>query len=226
MAIKKATGNMYPPEICTHLWKPILGKCPHQCSYCSIGVINHRYGNEWRAQRLDEKCFTDIFDKAKRVFVANSTDMFAKAVPEEWILRVFNYCLKFEATSFLYQTKNPARLLKYIDLIKNNDVLACTFESNREHQVSQAPKISDRFDAFEKKLPCKKMITIEPVLDFDSEIFLALLCKMAPDQIAIGADSKKCRLPEPSKEKLESLLAEMEKRFKVIRKDNLERLLK
>lgn len=60
----------------------------------------------------------------------------------------------------------------------------------------------------------------------DLETFLFWLMKIEPTQVNIGADSKHHNLLEPSKEKLLSLITELEKFTKVVQKSNLARLMK
>jgi hypothetical protein len=72
----------------------------------------------------------------------------------------------------------------------------------------------------------RKMITIEPVMDFDTAQFAELIRKCNPEQVNIGADSGRNGLPEPPKEKLLKLIAELEKFTTVVKKKNLGRLLK
>jgi hypothetical protein len=44
--------------------------------------------------------------------------------------------------------------------------------------------------------------------------------------VFIGADSKHCKLPEPSEEKILKLINELQKFTRVVIKDNLKRLVK
>jgi hypothetical protein len=47
-----------------------------------------------------------------------------------------------------------------------------------------------------------KMITVEPILDFDLDQFVRMIKICEPEQVNIGADSGNNRLPEPSPEKI------------------------
>ena len=72
----------------------------------------------------------------------------------------------------------------------------------------------------------KKMITIEPIMDFDLQSFLLMIDMIEPGQINIGADSMKMGLAEPSTEKVRSLIRALEeKKYLVYLKKNLKRLL-
>ena len=48
------------------------------------------------------------------IFVGSSTDEWAANVPSEWIVQVLDYCDGFD-NSYLFQSKNPARFLEYLD---------------------------------------------------------------------------------------------------------------
>lgn len=69
------------------------------------------------------------------------------------------------------------------------------------------------------------LVTIEPLCDFDLNEFVEIIKKAQPVQVNIGADSKGCNLPEPSKEKILALIAELNKFTIIHKKSNLERLL-
>ena len=84
MSLNKSKGNMYP--FVDYTWNPIRGKCPHGCVYCfmkdrDVGPL-----------RLDEKALADNLGVGRTIFVGSSTDMWAKAVPHDWILKVLMKC--------------------------------------------------------------------------------------------------------------------------------------
>ena len=70
----------------------------------------------------------------------------------------------------------------------------------------------------------RKMITIEPVIDFDVYPLVSLIERINPEFVNIGADSKGHNLPEPSWFKIEQLIKELNRFTKSISKENLERL--
>jgi hypothetical protein len=67
-------------------------------------------------------------------------------------------------------------------------------------------------------------VTIEPILDFDLMPLVALIKKCSPVQVNIGADSGGNNLPEPTAEKIQSLIYELSAFTKVNLKKNLHRL--
>ena len=73
----------------------------------------------------------------------------------------------------------------------------------------------------------ENFITIEPILDFDVDILISWLSILKPNFVNIGADSKHCKLPEPSDDKIRALVAGLQERGITIKKKiNLGRIFK
>ncbi len=208
-------GNMYP--FVTHTWNAIKGKCPHDCVYCYMKIFPQK------ELRLDEKEFNTNLGEGNFIFVGSSTDMWCKEVPDDWINRVLNYCKKFN-NKYLFQTKNPAHFVKYE--FPKDTILACTLETNRQYPFGKAPPLILRYGIMASLEHEHKMISIEPVMDFDLDVFIEWIREIKPDFVSIGADSKNHNLLEPSKEKLVQLIIELGKITKIVQKKNLARLLK
>ena len=160
--------------------------------------------------------------------------MWAEDVPREWIQKTLEHCQRFPKNTYLFQSKNPERFHEFLLQMPENFILCTTIETNifsiaSEH--SKAPNIDDR-GFFMKELShdhhqkITTMITIEPVMDFEVEGFIELLEDVDPDYINIGADSGNNHLPEPSKEKLDSLIGYLQGKYNLTLKKNLQRLLK
>lgn len=219
MGMNKQTGNMYPWV--THTYNPIKGKCPHDCSYCymkrfKVGEL-----------RLVEKELGTDLGKGNFIFVGSSTDMFAKEVPVEWIARVMLHCKAYE-NKYLFQSKNPARFWEFRYDFPEKSYLGTTIETNRGYPDSNAPSTEKRFLAMKQlvnsvpKFPL--MISIEPVIDFDTDFLVSWIKEIKPAFVSIGADSKGHDLPEPSWEKIKLLIEELKKFTEVKVKPNLKRL--
>ena len=56
------------------------------------------------------------------------------------------------------------------------------------------------------KYGIRKMVSIEPIMDFDSRDFLCMLQDIKPEFVSIGADSKNNSLIEPSPKKIKELI--------------------
>lgn len=220
MTLNKQKGNMY--TWCSHTWNPIRGKCPHNCSYCYY-QNNPRFKAKIGKLMLNEKCFKDNLGRNNFIFVGSSTDMFAKQVPSTWIIRVLEYCKRFD-NNYLFQTKNPERFKEFINLFPKKTYLGTTLESNRNYGLSKAPPPYNRVTHFANIKGFKQMISIEPILDFDLATFSSWLLLTNPEFISIGADSKNHKLPEPTSYKLEMLIKELKPHIELKLKDNLKRI--
>ncbi len=195
MPLRKSAGNMY--SFVTHTWNPIKGRCYHDCSYC--------YMKQWRPGelRLDGQELVTDLGEGNFIFVGSGTDIFSKEVPSDWISVVTKHARLFK-NKYLWQTKNPCRL---VNVFPADSIFCITLESNRHYPeiMNNAPAPRERVDAF-KKLIAPRMVTIEPILDFDMPQLLDMIDEIAPQQINIGADSKGHGLPEPPKEKVDDLI--------------------
>ena len=88
-----------------------------------------------------------------------------------------------------------------------------TLETNRDEkyrEISKSPFPTMRFyDFLELDYP-RKVLTIEPVLDFDLEEFVVMVLKLhrqgTLEYVWFGFDSKNCGLPEPSIEKAQKFV--------------------
>jgi len=212
--LNKQKGNMYPWV--THTWNVIKGKCFHDCEYCYMKRFPQK------KIRFDEKEMKTDLGSGNTIFVGSSCDMFAEGLPGYWIIRILNHTISYPDNTYLFQSKNPQRFFDHI--MPRNVILATTIETNRDYKVSKAPSVIIRGHAMQK-VRTKKMISIEPILDFDVDIFLGMLSIIQPDFVSIGADSKGHGLPEPDKEKLEEFITKLKKFTEVKTKNNLERLL-
>ncbi len=217
MVMNKSKGNMY--GFVTHTWNPIGGKCPHDCKYC------YMKGFKVGELRLDEKALKDDLGSGNFIFVGSSTDMWAYGIPTERIKEVLNYCKKFDNT-YLVQSKNPHRFLDFVlPDYPDKIIFGATIETNRNTSyLNQAPPPEKRYNLM-GNLSWRKMISIEPIMDFDLNIFVNWIKGIQPEFVSIGADSKGHKLPEPSKEKINALIKELKKFTEVKLKDNLKRLM-
>lgn len=186
--------------------------------------------------RLYEKVLNHPdFREGEFWFVCDMCDLFAWTVPEDHIRRILEVLTKYPRTNFLLLTKNPERYKQVILAIPSNCVLGVTVETNGwiqnrgsiydmgENWISEAPHPHERIDAlyelkWEWEAPYKIMVSIEPIIDFDYNIFLAGFRMLQPDFVAVGYDNYNHKLLEPTLEKTERLISELEKFTTVYRK--------
>ena len=227
MPLKEAKGNMY--DWVSHMHTHLGGECPHKCVYCYVG--KNRWGRAPRYTgelRLLEHELKVNYGADKIIFIEHMNDMFSENVKNEWIESILTHCLQHE-NEYVFQTKNTPRAYNYKNYFPCKSMIGTTIESNKIHPgVSNAPSPADRIGGIRnfKDEGFKTFITIEPILDFDIDVFSKGIIKAAPDFVNIGADSKRCGLPEPSREKVMELAEQLQKAGVTIRKKiNLERLM-
>lgn len=221
MGLNISKGNMY--DFVTHTWNAIKGECYHDCSYCFMkkwGKLN--------PVRFDEKELKTDLGAGNFIFVGSSCDIFAKDIPEEWILKTLRKCYNHNTNKYLFQTKNPERILEFEHFVFRQSVICTTIESDifypeimrfAPHPTTRSAvmgKISKVVDTY---------ITIEPIMDFRLEQFVAMIKSCNPKQVNIGADSCKNNLPEPNRKKVLGLIHELAKFTIVHPKSNLQRLI-
>jgi len=200
MGLNKSTGNMY--EFVTHTWNTVKGKCPHDCSYCYM----KRWG-EQKPVRFDWSELRTDLGSDNFIFVGSSCDLWADGIPKEWIIDTLKMLHHYD-NKYLLQTKNPARYFTFGlgDGFNTNFILGATIETNRWYGfMGKSPMPENRALAM-SNIKNKKFITIEPIIDFDLDIFADMINSVDPDWINIGADSGNNNLPEPPKEKIDALI--------------------
>jgi len=216
MGLNKQKGNMYPWV--THTWNVIKGKCPHNCSYC------YMKGYSQPELHFDEKELKTDLGKGNFIFVGSSCDMWAEDILLDWIIKTLNHCIWYEdGNSYLFQSKNPIRFNGWN--FPKNTILGTTIETNRRYAISQAPIPYSRAYAM-AHLMLPSMVSIEPIMDFDLDVMVRWIAEIKPEFVSIGADSKGHKLPEPSPDKVQNLIRELEALTEVKVKDNLKRILR
>lgn len=222
MPLNRVKGNMY--EFITDTWNAIKGECPHECTYCYM----RRFKNQ-KSPRLDESEFKTDLGSGKYIFVGSSIDMFAdQKIIIKWVRKTLEFISRFDNV-YLLQTKNPLNFSFYKQLMPKKVIFCTTLESNFYYSdiMGNAPSPQDRSIAFQSRLPGKKMITIEPVMNFDIDSFVKMIRRINPFQINIGADSGGHKLPEPSKDKLQIFISVLQGLgYDVHLKPNIKRLFR
>lgn len=250
MGLRKAKGNTYPDL--DWLWSPLVCGCQHQCTYCyamkqlqrkkvSWDMSPHWASENYKWAKSDKvwKGFPYLLEG--RIFVCDTTDLFADNIPDGWIEAILEHCLCINASfgdiqhnEFIFQTKNPTRYHEFNHIFErfmNGQIrFGITLETNRDiSQYSKAPSPKQRADVFGgwiHAMDFPSFVTIEPVMKFDEYALLEMIERINPDIVWIGADSQKCDLPEPSPDELISFILHLKMIVKDVRlKDNLNRLL-
>lgn len=212
-------GNMY--DWVTHMWSPING-CPHQCSYC---YVRNRFRDLSPEPNLKSQPWPDL-GSGRTIFVGHLCDMWAEAVGDFMIRPVLEHC-RYYSNDYVFQTKNVERILRWESELPPSRMIGTTIETNRQDilgRISKAPRAAYRSYGL-SKIQGRKFLTIEPIMDFDVAVLVALVTSAGPDFVNIGADSKRHGLPEPSYAKVLQLIEALQAVGITIRKKtNLSRL--
>jgi hypothetical protein len=94
-------------------------------------------------------------------------------------------------------------------------VLLTTLETNRDagySEFSNAPSPSERYRQFLDLDYPRKVVTVEPIMDFDLETFTEWIFKLEPEYVWLGYNSRprQVQLPEPSTGKFRELVRILE----------------
>lgn len=215
--MRKMKSSLYKD---TKSWNPFVG-CLYNCIYCKP---SYQRLVAWNGRCLGcKKCesFTphEHPERLKRVprdkviFVCSNGDLaFAKKSYIRKILEVMRND-KRERT-WLLQSKNPIIFKEFLNELPSNTFLLTTLETNRDkgyRKISKAPLLSKRYKDFLELKWEKKIVTIEPVIDFDLKEFSKWLLNIRPEVVFIGYNShpKFVQLEEPTWNKVLDLMIEL-----------------
>jgi len=207
----------------TKTWNPFVG-CLHDCIYCRFSFQQQlkRWGKHncqlcygfkphYHVERLHR------IPSAKIIFVCGDGDIafcdsgFLEAIVDS--ISAHNRRCPYK--TYYFQSKNwqfADRVLWFLEKknIKNAIILE-TLETNRDEgykNISKAPPPTKRHSKFLELNYSRKVITIEPLLDFDLNAFFEMVVKAEPEYVWMGYNSKpnRVRLPEPSLKKTAQLI--------------------
>jgi len=152
--------------------------------------------------------------------------MWASDIHNYWIEKVLYYCRQYQ-NCYLFQSKNPYRFTAFMPMFPDDTILATTIETNRPSatETSNAPPVWARYQVMRDIHGFRKMVSIEPIMDFNLDILVDWISGIKPEFVSIGADSGENHLPEPSPDKVKTLIEALKKITEVKIKDNLKRLL-
>ena len=194
-------------------WNPVIG-CLHNCSYCWARRLAEtklsnieRYRDGFKPKLVEYELRKRF--KSKYVFACDMADLFGDWVPREWITKVIDAIRESPSSNFLFLSKNPGRYHEFLGLFPQNVVLGSTIETNRQYQVSSAPLAVERYKAMASLPFGHKLVSVEPVMDFDLDVFVQWIKDINPVQVHVGYDNYRNRLPEPSLSKTRQLMDQL-----------------
>lgn len=201
-------SNMYEGA---KTWSPFRG-CKFDCSYC-------RPTFQTQAKRQKHNCLVcytyqphvhperlDRIPKADIIFACASGDI--AFCPPIWLKAIIDKMVQKPSQTFYLQTKDPECLADVV--LPDNVIVVTTLETNRnkgyrEFVSKTAPLPIKRYNDFCALTHPRKVVTIEPVMEFNFAPFLTWMILIKPEYVWIGYNSrpKQVQLPEPSEEKLQ-----------------------
>jgi len=211
---KKQSGRMYKD---TKAWNPFVG-CEYQCTYCKP---SYQKVVAWNGRmRGCDECQTytpheheerlSRIPREKTIFVCSNGDIsFARKGFMEKVFEAMRLD-KRKDRIWLVQSKAPSCFQKYLSFLPRNTYLLTTLETNRDEgydKISQAPKPSKRYKDFLSLKWDNKIVTVEPIMDFDLDPFVKWIKTIEPSVVFIGNNShqKRVPIPEPTWDKFLTL---------------------
>ncbi len=208
-------------------WNPWVG-CNHNCRYCDPSFKRQAKRQKKRCKLCygfvphfhPERLKNQSFPKHGLIFVCDMGDI-AFATKDQIIL-ILDVIRNHPQSTFLLQSKNPSCF--YGLNIPDNAIVGTTLESNRFHpEITNAPAPGNRAYWLSRIICKHKAVTIEPIMQFDHEVFVGMIRDIHPDWVWVGYNNypKSVSLEEPSKERtlalIESLKSFTEIKLKTIR---------
>ena len=198
----------------TETWNPFKG-CRFDCVYC-------KYVFRLGSKRLNNRCM-DCYN-----YVPHYHPKRLKTVPpEEGILvcgdgdisfctpeftgqiigSIKKHSSRLPYKTYYFQSKRPEYFKPFLSQFPTNVALATTLETNRDEgykAISKAPVPSKRYEQFKKLAYGRKAVSIEPMMDFDLDIFAGWIVDIKPEHVWLGFNThpKKVQIPEPSESKV------------------------
>lgn len=209
----KPEGRMYKEA---KTLNPFIG-CNFDCTYCRPSFQRQAKRQRKRCQLCYDYTPHSHLERLKKappktregefIFLIAFGDP-SFMLPLEFT-KVLLYCEEHPDRDFLIQSKNPSYFLQF--RIPKNVIIGTTLENDWESAYTKAPDPMHRADAMRKLHGVRKMVTVEPIMKFELELFAYLIKSTEPWRVYIGYDSHpgKNHLPEPSLAEADALVAEL-----------------
>jgi hypothetical protein len=230
----------------TTTWNPFKG-CLFDCVYCKPSF-------QLQAKRQKHNC-TDCYNyvlhyhperlskipSAEIIFVCGNSDLsFCKP---DFMLQIIEAVKKRNRRrsdqTYFFQSKRPECFKPIVDELPSNAIVLTTLETNRDEgyrDISKAPVPSKRYAQLKALDYPRKVVTIEPVMDFDLDVFVDWIRNINPEYVWLGYNGypEQVELSEPGPGKLITFMQELNshnipiklKDLRGINHGNLERLRK
>ncbi len=204
-------------------WNPFKG-CSFDCVYC-VPTFQLQAKRQMHNCR---KCYDYVphtheerlrhIPSAPIIFVCGNGDI-SFCSPEftrRIIASVQEHNRRSPDKTYYFQSKQPEYFEQFLDDFPENVILLTTLETNRDEdygKISKAPVPSKRYRQFLDLDYPRKVVTIEPIMNFDSDTFPQMIIDLDPEYVWLGYNSrpKQVQLPEPSPKKVHKLIKALKK---------------
>ena len=199
------SDNMY--QLSVKQWNPFVG-CAFDCAYCKPSF-------QVQAKRQKHNC-----RKCYKYTPHNHPKRLKGSLPQTGYMQFVFACASGDVSfcdkaffeliveririepnkMFLLQSKNPRTFARIKDW-PSNVILGTTIETNRPGKIhGHRPTPASRAIALSEIECAQKMVTIEPIMDFDVSPMLRIVDIVRPCMVWMGYNSKpkQVRLPEPT----------------------------
>jgi len=159
----------------------------------------YNYVPHYHPERLD------YIPSAEIVFVCGDGDI--SFCSQEYTESIIQRVSRHPMRTFYFQSKRPDYFKPFLSQFPPNVILATTLETNWDqvyHIISKAPMPSKRYEQLRRLDYPHRVVTIEPMADFDLDIFSSWIVDINPEYVWIGFNSrpKQVQMLEPSKQKV------------------------
>lgn len=206
-------SNMYEG---TKTWNPHVG-CYFECVYCRPS-----FQRQLKRQRCSKcKKYKPHFHRERLKRIPNRKTIFVCGTGDiatcrfEDIMEILDalrrHAITHPMTHYYFQSKYPQIFEQFLDRLPKKSILLTTLETNYDQdyvRYSLAPPPSRRWADFKALKWPRKIVTVEPIMEFDYKQFLDMIVDIAPEAVYIGYNTrpKEVKLPEPSEEKVWKLI--------------------
>lgn len=218
----------------TKTWNPFKG-CRFDCVYCEPSFKRqakrqmhnctdcYNYVPHYHPERLKPSKIPSL----QTIFVCGNSDIsFCRKQYMFQIIEVIKRRNKLESIkrrkkwrpekTYYFQSKRPDYFEPFLSDLPNNAIILTTLETNRDkgyRQISKAPVPTVRYKQFLSLDYPRKVVTIEPVMDFDLDVFVDWIKSIDPEYVWLGYNSKpkQIQLTEPDEEKMFRFIIELKK---------------
>ena len=215
---KNKETKMYESSI--KQWNPFMG-CKFDCRPCESSFKRqakrqkqncmrcYNFAPHTHPERLS--AYLPRTKAGEFIFTFASGDV--SFCPTPFLKKVLKVIENKADRTFLIQSKNPKTFERV--QFPDNVILGITLETNRDgiyQGMSKAPLPSQRVEDFVKINHPRKMVTVEPVLEFDLEVLESWIKRINPFLVWTGYDSSKKGhgYPEPKLSKVMQLKDRLE----------------